>query len=234
MKSRHDGIGFRVESAFDHAIEDDQERPHARGKRHFLGFAVGEHPLVECADHWVVSVGGQWARVEDHAQWRSPASDGRRPRMVPLSRWMAATLSRGAICLPFSVPRSALSMENASRTGSPIGQLHINYRPLDKALAATVIPAKTGIQRLNSAVSRSLASLGGLWTPASAYSGHLRLAPESRTFKSQKRLSYAHRLERLPQPALGHPGGTMELSIPKLGCAHFKRYKQRNRQVGDT
>ena len=71
MKSRHDGIGYRVESAFDHAIEDGQECPNARGKRHFPGFAVGQHPLVERADHRVVSAGGQRAHVEDRAFWRS-------------------------------------------------------------------------------------------------------------------------------------------------------------------
>ena len=34
-------------STLDHAVEDDQELPHARGDGDFLGFAGSKHPLIE-------------------------------------------------------------------------------------------------------------------------------------------------------------------------------------------
>ena len=37
-----------------HAVEDNQELPHARGAGDFLGFASIQHLLVKLADHWVV------------------------------------------------------------------------------------------------------------------------------------------------------------------------------------
>ena len=131
MKSRHDGIGLRVESAFDHAIEDDLERSHARGKRHFPGFAVGEHPSVERADHWVVSVSDQCVCGEDPAHSRSAASDGRRRCMVPMSRWMGATLTRGTILL--AVQRAQIGAQHGERKSDRL--THRHARP---SAAATV------------------------------------------------------------------------------------------------
>ena len=121
---------------------------------------------------------------------QNPSSDTPARRHFPL-----------ALTLPPSVPYYP----------TPPGQSHFDLWLFGPALPATVIPAKAGIQCLKPAVSQPLSSSCGFWTPASAYGGHLRLAPECRVCKFQVRL-LCHHPKPNPPP---RPATTVPMPTPQ-------------------
>ena len=90
-----------------HRVEDGQELPHTRDEGDLLGFAQGQEPPAEGANHRIG--GGPRPAHPYRAQpgtGARPPQMTRLPRSVPLSRARGATPTSAAICLRVSCPSS--------------------------------------------------------------------------------------------------------------------------------